>query len=279
MIRPFRCPDCKVILTIDDAATKPVRCPKCSHLGTLDSYKPLQSTPRQCINCEHKWNQFHDCNSTASISFICPKCRCLHLGGNMNTVKGNCPNKNCPTNGVKKDQLQLVFGIDNNHKPIMLSCPFCNTKDNYNTFIAPPPKQPNTPQETEPGTKRISTPPPSNDLFCLEMVCDENIKWFGNSRIIELKEGMNIIGRAPKRNNAVALPTGDTFISKEHICINISKGRKGHLEHLITDISKNGTFLNYRNEKIAKEATYILQENDRIKMGYTTFIVRKRKSR
>lgn len=261
MIRSFRCPDCKVILTIDDAATKPVRCPKCSHLGTLDSYKPLQSTPRQCINCEHKWKQFHDSNSTASISFICPKCRCLHLGGNMNTVKGNCPNKNCPTNGVKKDQLQLVFGIDNNHKPIMLSCPFCNTKDKYEAFIPPPP------------------PLANNNIFCLEMVCDENIKWWGECRMIELKEGINVVGRAPKRNNAVTLPTGDAYISKEHICINISKDRKGHLEHLLSDISKNGTFLNYRNEKIAKEATYILQENDRIKMGYTTFIVRKHKSR
>ena len=277
MIRPFRCPDCKIVVTIDDAITKPVRCSKCSHRGTLDSYIPLQSTQRQCINCGHKWKQFHECNSTAPISFICPKCRCLHLGGNMKTIKGICPNKNCPTNGAKKDELQLVFGIDNNHKPIMLSCPFCNTKDNFNSFIAPaPPKQADTPQETEPISP---PPPPNNDIFCLEMVCDESIKWFGHSRIIELKEGMNVVGRAPKRNNAVALPTGDAYISKEHICINISKNRKGHLEHHLTDISKNGTFLNYRNEKIAKEATYILQENNRIKMGYTTFIVRKRKSR
>lgn len=262
MLQPFRCPDCKAILNIDDTTTKPIRCPKCSHLGTLDRYTPLQFTLRKCVKCEHDWKQFHELHSTAPIDYICPKCRCSHFGGkNMKPIKGICPNKNCPTNGVNKHQLNVVFGIDDNYKPIMLTCTFCNTRDKYESFIPPPP------------------PPANSDIFCLEMVCDENIKWWGESRMIELKEGMNVVGRAPKRKNAVILPTGDVYISKEHICINISKDRRGHLEHLLTDISKNGTFLNYRNEKIAKEATYILQENDRIKMGYTTFVVRKKKSR
>lgn len=277
MLQPFKCPNtsCGATLRIDGTTSKKVKCPKCDHVGTLDSYIKLRSTQRQCLACDLKWEQYHKEGATAPMEYICPKCSCIHFAGNDLKVKtGKCPNGKCQSND-RQNNLSVKFAIDSNYKPSTITCAHCKTKAQYEVFVkeTPPPPRPKCGEPDTRGADR----PIDNGIFNLEMVCDENIKWYGNSRVIELKEGLNVIGRSPRHGNPIALPSNDTFMSKEHICIKVSRHPKKHFyEHVLTDISKNGTFLNYRHERISKEAVYFLQENDRIKIGYTTFVVRRK---
>lgn len=256
MIKHYKCPKCEAALGIDSSTTKPVKCPKCNHLGALNEFQPLVLATHKCLNCNHSWKKFYSNDATASSGYVCPKCNCIHFGGeNLKVIKCNCPSVTC----TSKDK-SFKIAIDISHAPEMLYCPHCNKQDKFLNFI----------NETIPSNLE------NNGIFVLEMVHQEDNWWYDLNRVFELKDGINILGRYHKGSNAsIQFKTEDLYMSKKHLSIFVSKNKRGNNIYVAKDISKNGTYINIRKH-ISKDGEYILEENDRIKMGGTTFLIKRK---
>ena len=88
---------------------------------------------------------------------------------------------------------------------------------------------------------------------------------------IRLQQGINSIGRkSPLSHSTIQLDTPDSYISKYHINIHVVIKPDGTFEHQLSDNnSTNGTYHN--QERIEAEDIFILQPDDLIRIGHTTF--------
>lgn len=262
MLQYYKCPNpkCNSILSIEGSTTRAIKCPKCSHLGALSEYQKVSLINRECKKCGHSWKAFLKSGIQAPVDYICPKCKCSHIGnGNLFVRESICPNpypNSCPSKKPKGPC--LYFAINPINHPQRLTCPYCNYSDGYSKFFD-------------------DTPPPSvdNDFF-LEFLRDEKNLWCDKNRRFELKDGRNTIGRDGLNSTAdIKFKSNDAHISRQHIEIIVSRNSKGLTTYILKDVGKNGTCLN-SNEKISPGTEYILEENDQIKMEGTIFVVKRK---
>jgi pSer/pThr/pTyr-binding forkhead associated (FHA) protein len=88
---------------------------------------------------------------------------------------------------------------------------------------------------------------------------------------VVLTAGMNTIGRkSPTSVCSIQLESGDTFMSRDHACIEFAVRADGMFEYRLSDnASSNGTFLN--EKRVDRGEAMILSLNDRIRLGHTIF--------
>jgi pSer/pThr/pTyr-binding forkhead associated (FHA) protein len=98
----------------------------------------------------------------------------------------------------------------------------------------------------------------------------ENI--YTPSQIINLHEGVNIIGRKTSSSTLTThIETIDKLMSRQHIIIEVKKDNKGQYKHYLSDNkSKNNTL--YNNNYLEKEEVVVLKNKDEIQIGHTKLV-------
>lgn len=92
-----------------------------------------------------------------------------------------------------------------------------------------------------------------------------------------LSTGKNTIGRlSQKKPSDIMIDTKDTYMSRCHFTIEVTKSPGGKFEYLISDNnSLNGTFLNSDKDKRLREKDqFFLQDGDTIQAGRTKIVLK-----
>lgn len=185
-------------------------------------------------------------------SLTCPRCQFRGIVSQFPVVipkKLTCPS--CKT----------VISVDPERKG-MLVCPHCKQERDVANYLDAAMSKPESGARTElpvleqggalsrPGVlvwEKGETPTPGQMLI--------------------LKKGINSLGRGEQCS--IRIETVDTYISRQHACIELAE-KNGMFEHILSDSgSVNGT---YHNEaRLGKGDAVILKPNDRIRFGRTTY--------
>lgn len=99
----------------------------------------------------------------------------------------------------------------------------------------------------------------------------------GSRRIVPLKTGLNIIGRAP-RNTGHTIVINDEFVSKNHAVLEVVSGTQSSVHlydigEISAQPSKNGVFAGDSSQRLT--GRIMLQDGDRFRLGQTSFVLRK----
>ncbi|MDR3261603.1 MAG: FHA domain-containing protein [Tannerella sp.] len=220
----------------------------------------------------------------SKVSVRCPGC---NTGLSVNKTSENQALK-CPKCGFQSILSQfpevtpkkivcpackVVLTIDPNYAG-KLTCPKCQYNNETSAFPEYCPPKPDPNGNKQDGSIFDTLPPEEQQdgklirPGILRLV--ESDVPCGDRKII-LKKGRNVIGRkAPNSSATIQLDTTDSFISRQHACIELVENPDKSLEHLLSDTgSVNGTFHN--REKTEKGDIVILTPGDTIRLGHTTF--------
>ena len=144
--------------------------------------------------------------------------------------------------------------------PKMITCPKCKYQGNPADF-----------EESEPtvGRDHLS----AGKLYKpgkLQMI-KSDAQWLQAERTVDLKRGVNTLGRiSPNSTGNTQLPTGDTYMSRDHAMIDVVMKADGAFEHRLSDQeSSNGTFHN--GDRLEKGDRINLAPGDTIRLGHTVF--------
>lgn len=152
---------------------------------------------------------------------------------------------------------------------IRFNCPVCGTVNKLDLN--------KTKKSTKPSDEKtiINTANEVANAMGWIVVHDENTK----QQTYTLKNGKNIIGRkSTSKPCDILIKTDDSFMSRNHFAIEISRGTKG-LEYLVYDVtSTNGTFINAnKDKKLNQMDRVLLQDGDTIQAGRTKMVLRTKK--
>jgi len=175
----------------------------------------------------------------------------------MKAICGKCKARvNVNTQNVQTDSIRF-------------NCPVCGTVNKLD--IAKIKKSANNSDEKT----TINTVNNLANAMGWIVVHDENTK----QQTYTLKKGVNIVGRkSVSKPCDILIETDDTYMSRNHLAIEISQGTKG-LEYLVYDVtSTNGTFINgNKDKKLNQMDRVLLQDGDTIQAGRTKMVLRTKK--
>ncbi len=260
MEQKYVCPACKSILLIDGNNNGDIKCPNCGGSHNFNEYTRVFTIDYQCKNslCNLQWVVASRQNNSYSNHYVCPTCRCVHIGQINHSIKEiKCPN--C--------KFDLIFAIEPGKEPSQLSCPYCNQTDLYNNFFSP---------------NEVSLPPFNAETisFRLELINDRQEKGkglYGHSKAIEfsIKEGEQLrIGRKSEGSlTEIQIPTNDDIMSRNHLSVTIENTNEGYKLKITDSNSANGTCVN--SKIIPKNVPITLNDNDTIRMGKSVFTIKK----
>jgi len=160
-----------------------------------------------------------------------------------------------------------------------ITCPKCNKTELVSSYSRTPVESVNKEninlEETLTGTQIRGK---SNKVLRpakLVLYDDGDNTWHDRSPMeFPLKRGENTIGRkSPKSVSSIQLPTNDSYMSKNHLIIDVIMKSDSSFEHRVSDNgSVNGTFVN--GQRIENGDIIILNPNDVVRMGHTEIILK-----
>lgn len=231
------CPECKTELKFDRTSAKKIKCPCCGHIDYVSGFPTVPpKVPQQKPVAQPVQTPFPPVQTPISPKPLVQNQKLAQPAGKVKVICPHC---------CAKLRVSASYPAD---KPI--ECPNCQ-KSFY--------------QERD--TVIID----DNDKKLGSLVLIPNKFWYGGSQVVNIKPGVNTLGRKASTCKAsIALPTSDEQMSRLHAKIVMTVRDDSVITYEISDAgSKNGTYL--KGDRIEPGDVFYLENGDTIQLGNTEF--------
>ena len=165
----------------------------------------------------------------------------------METIRIKCP------------QCSAILETQDNpaHYEKNVTCPNCKTKNRFKDFKRVAPRV----QEDD-----------STQIEALKQGTTGHLLDISNGREYPLNEGRNLVGRKPLNSPPkadIAIITNDRFMSREHLSLDVMKGRDGRY-HVYASNAKNQNETLINGETLESGDKVGLKHGDILKLGETS---------